>query len=80
MLHIQGWSHALLEAGELVGVAKHVEDIEDFGPMGIAYFFGSFQAPEYCWLNTVETLLLSSADISIVSEVSYELARNSALV
>ncbi len=80
MLHIKGWSHALLEAGELVGVAKHVEDIEDYGPFGTAYFFGSYEPPEYTWLNRVETLLLSDADNSIVSEVSYELARNSASV
>ena len=80
MLQVQGWSHALLEAGELVGVARHVEDIEDFGPMGTAYFFGSFEPPEYMWLNTVETLLLSDADDSLVSEVTYELTRNSASV
>lgn len=79
MLQIQGWSHALLEDGVLVGVAKHVEDIEDYGPFGTAYFFGSHEPPEYTWLR-VETLLLSDADIFIVNEVSYELARNSAVV
>jgi hypothetical protein len=80
MLQIKGWSHALLDEGTLVGVARHVEDIEDYGPMGTVYFFGSSEPPEYTWLNTVETLPLSDADIFIVSEVEAELARNSASV
>lgn len=80
MLEIKGWSHALLDEGALVGVARHVEDIEDFGPMGTAYFFGSYEPPEYTWLNKVETLPLSDADIFVVSEVEAEFARNSASV
>jgi hypothetical protein len=80
MFQIHGWSHVLLEHGVPVGVARNVEDIEDYGPFGTVYFFGSHEPPEYTWLNKVEMLSLGDADTLIVDEVSYELARMGTLV
>lgn len=78
---INGWTHALLdlETGALLGVAKDLDNVEDFGTMGTAlYFTGDGpHEPQYNWLRNVEVLPVDQLDANtraeIVGELTYAL-------
>jgi hypothetical protein len=70
---LHGWTHALLdpETGVPLGVAKDIDEIEDWGLMGTALYFGAEEtAPQYNLLRGVLALSIPSLDAAVRAEIA----------
>jgi hypothetical protein len=71
-MHLHGWTHAVLDAttGAPLGVAKDIEQIDDWGEMGTTLFFGDDETPQFNLLGGYDVLPMEHLDPRIRAEIA----------
>lgn len=73
-MHLHGWTHAVLDenTGAPIGVSKDIDDLEDWGLMGVTLYFdgGEVSPPQYTWLHGMTVLPLDQIDANVRSEIA----------